>query len=39
VRNAFDQRYLGDISPNLTGTAFGQPGYRRTFIATINAQF
>lgn len=39
VRNAFDKRYLGDITPNLTGTALGQPGYRRTFIATINAQF
>ena len=39
VRNAFDKRYLGDISANLTGTALGQPGYRRTFVATIHAQF
>ena len=39
VRNAFDKRYLGDISANLTGTAVAQPGYRRTFIATIHAQF
>ena len=26
VRNAFNKRYLGDITPNLTGTALGQPG-------------
>ncbi len=39
LRNAFDKRYLGDISPNLTGTAVGQPGYRRTFIATLHAEF
>jgi iron complex outermembrane receptor protein len=39
VRNAFDKRYLGDISANLTGTAVAQPGYRRTFIATIHAEF
>jgi iron complex outermembrane receptor protein len=39
VRNAFDKRYLGDISANLTGTAVGQPGYRRTFVATIRAEF
>jgi iron complex outermembrane receptor protein len=39
LRNAFDQRYLGDITPNLTGTALAQPGYRRTFIATLHAEF
>ena len=39
IRNAFNKRYLGDISPNLTGTAFAQPGYRRTFIATLHAEF
>jgi iron complex outermembrane receptor protein len=39
VRNAFDKRYLGDISANLTGTAVGQPGYRRTFVATFRAEF
>lgn len=39
VRNAFDKAYLGDISPNLTGTAVAQPGYRRTFIATLHAEF
>jgi len=39
VRNLFDERYLGDITANLTGTALGQPGYRRTFIATLHAEF
>lgn len=39
IRNAFDKRYLGDITPNLTGTALAQPGYRRTFIATLHAEF
>ena len=39
LRNAFDKRYLGDITPNLTGTALAQPGYRRTFIATLHAAF
>jgi iron complex outermembrane receptor protein len=39
VRNLFDERYLGDISANLTGTALGQPGYRRTFILTLHAEF
>jgi len=39
IRNLFDERYLGDITTNLTGTALGQPGYRRTFIATLHAEF
>ncbi|MBL8770482.1 MAG: TonB-dependent receptor [Phenylobacterium sp.] len=39
VRNAFNERYLGDITPNLTGTALGQPGYRRSFIATLHFEF
>jgi iron complex outermembrane recepter protein len=39
VRNLFDERYLGDISPNLTGTAVGQPGYRRTFIVTLHVEY
>jgi iron complex outermembrane receptor protein len=39
VRNLFDERYLGDISTNLTGTALGQPGYPRTFIVTLHAEF
>ena len=39
IRNLFDKRYLGDISTNLTGTAVGQPGYRRTFIATLHIEY
>ncbi len=39
IRNLFDERYLGDITTNLTGTALAQPGYRRTFIATLHAEF
>lgn len=39
IRNLFDKRFLGDITANLTGTALAQPGYRRTYIATIHAEF
>jgi iron complex outermembrane receptor protein len=39
VRNLFDERYLGDISPNLTGTALAQPGYRRTFALTLHYEY
>jgi iron complex outermembrane receptor protein len=39
VRNLFDERYLGDISSNLTGTAVAQPGYRRTFILTLHVEY
>jgi iron complex outermembrane receptor protein len=39
LRNAFDKRYLGDITPNLTGTALAQPGYGRTFIATLHVEY
>lgn len=39
VRNLFDERYLGDITTNLTGTALGQPGYRRTFILTLHVEY
>ena len=39
IRNLFDKRYLGDISANLVGTALAQPGYRRTYIATLHAEF
>lgn len=39
VRNLFDKNYLGDITTNLTGTALAQPGYRRTFIGTLRAEF
>jgi iron complex outermembrane recepter protein len=39
VRNAFNKRYLGDITPNLTGTALAQPGYRRAFVVTLHSEF
>jgi iron complex outermembrane receptor protein len=39
IRNAFDKRFLGDITTNLVGTALAQPGYRRTYIATLHAEF
>jgi iron complex outermembrane receptor protein len=39
IRNLFNERYLADISPNLTGTALAQPGYRRTFILTLHAEY
>lgn len=39
VRNLFDERYLGDISTNLSGTAVAQPGYRRTFILTLHVEY
>ena len=38
MKNAFDKRFLGDITTNLTGTALIQPGYRRTFLATLHAE-
>ena len=39
IRNAFNERYLGDVSPSISGTALGQPGYRRAFVATLHAEF
>ena len=39
IRNLFDKRFLGDITTNLVGTALAQPGYRRTYIATLHAEF
>jgi iron complex outermembrane receptor protein len=39
VRNATDKRFLNEISENLSGTALAQPGYRRTFIVTLHAEF
>ena len=39
IRNLFNERYLGDISTNLTGTALGQPGYNRTFILTLHVEY
>ncbi|MBU1375765.1 MAG: TonB-dependent receptor [Alphaproteobacteria bacterium] len=39
IRNLFNERYLGDMTPNLTGTALGQPGYNRTFILTLHVEY
>jgi iron complex outermembrane receptor protein len=39
LQNAFNEWYLGDISPSLSGTAFAQPGFPRTFSATLHAEF
>lgn len=39
IRNLFDERYLGDMAVNLSGTGLAQPGYRRTFILTLHAEF
>lgn len=39
VRNMFDERYLGDISTNTSGTAVFQPGYPRAVVATLHAEF
>ena len=38
MKNLFDKRFLGDITTNLVGTALIQPGYRRTFLATLHAE-
>ncbi len=39
VRNLTDERFLNEIAENLSGTALAQPGYRRTFIATLHVEF
>jgi iron complex outermembrane receptor protein len=39
VTNLFDERFLGDMTTNLEGTGQAQPGYRRTFILTLHAEF
>ena len=39
VSNLFDERYLGDMATNLEGNGQAQPGYRRTFILTLHAEF
>ena len=39
MTNLFDERYLGDMVTNLTGNGQAQPGYRRTFILTLHAEF
>lgn len=39
VRNLFNERYLGDLAVNPSGTGLGQPGAPRTVVATIHARF
>jgi iron complex outermembrane receptor protein len=39
VRNLFDERYLGDLAVNPSGTGQGQPGYPREFIISLKAEF
>ena len=37
--NLFDERFLGDMSVNLTGTGLAQPGYRRSGTITLHYEF
>ncbi len=39
VKNLFDERYLGDLAVNPSGTGQGQLGFPRTFIATLHVEF
>lgn len=39
VANLFDEKYLGDMVTNLDTNGSAQPGYRRTFILTLHAEF
>ncbi len=39
VKNLADEKYLGDLAVNPSGTGLGQPGYPRTFSATLHAAF
>ncbi|HEY2357231.1 MAG TPA: TonB-dependent receptor [Phenylobacterium sp.] len=39
VSNLFDERYLGDITTNTNGTALFQPGYPRSFVVSLHAEF
>jgi iron complex outermembrane receptor protein len=39
IRNLFDERYMGDMAVNLSGTGLAQPGYRRTFILTLHVEY
>ncbi|MES2897306.1 MAG: TonB-dependent receptor [Pseudomonadota bacterium] len=39
VKNLFDERYIGDLTGNPTGTSVFQPGYSRTFVATLHVEF
>jgi len=39
VKNMFDEVWLGDISANPSGTSVFQPGYGRTWTATLHVEF
>lgn len=39
VKNLTDEKYLGDLSVNPSGTGLGQPGYPRTVMVTLHAKF
>jgi iron complex outermembrane receptor protein len=39
VRNLFDENYVGDLTGNPSGTSVFQPGYPRTWVATLHVEF
>jgi iron complex outermembrane receptor protein len=39
VKNLADEKYLGDLAVNPSGTGLGQPGYPRTASITLHAAF
>ncbi|HWT51957.1 MAG TPA: TonB-dependent receptor [Caulobacter sp.] len=39
VKNLANEKYLGDLAVNPSGTGLGQPGYPRTVSATLHAAF
>lgn len=39
VKNLTDEKYLGDLAVNPSGTGLGQPGYPRTASITLHAAF
>jgi iron complex outermembrane receptor protein len=39
VKNLFDEKWIADITPNVTGGGSFQPGYGRTALATLHVEF
>ena len=39
MKNLTNEKYLGDLAVNPSGTGLGQPGAPRTISATIHAAF
>jgi len=39
VKNLSNEKYLGDLAVNPSGTGLGQPGYPRTASITLHAAF